>query len=448
MFSLFKKAKIHMEIADASQTGDTLLFDDIAGNLEAKESVKDIVDFIKNTEKYNHYGATMPKGILLYGPPGTGKTLLAKAIAGEANVPFYATNGSDFVQMYVGVGANRIRQLFKKAKKSKKAVIFIDEIDSIGKKRGSGQSGASDEKDQTLNALLTEMSGFSGSDGIVVIAATNRKELLDEALLRAGRFDRHVEVALPDLNARKKILELYIKDKPTEGIDLDDFARRTVYFSGAMLNNLLNEAAIFAAKREENGKISATDLEKAYYLVMAGSEKKDRSGMREKDKEITAYHEAGHALMTKLLMPENCVSKVTIIPSSKGAGGFCVSTPAYDKLYYTKKDIHHQIMVSLAGRAAEEIAFGKDYVTTGASNDIEKSVALAKDCIIKYGMADKFVVEKNENWIEECQTLLENLYEQAKELLIENKPKLQNIVNGLIEKESLNQEELDIILCK
>jgi cell division protease FtsH len=287
--------------------GEKLGFSDVAGNDEAKESVADIVDFINNAEKYAKYGARMPRGVIFYGPPGTGKTLMAKAIAGEAGVPFYAVSGSDFVQMYVGVGAGRIRELFKKARENGKAVIFIDEIDALGKKRGNAAAGGNDEREQTLNALLTEMSGFSSGEGIVVIAATNRLDTLDEALLRPGRFDRQIEIGLPDFAGREKILGLHAKNKPlAENISIASLAKQTVYFSGAMLENLLNEAAISAAKKGAD-EIATADIETAYYTVIAGSEKKDRSGIKERERRITAYHEAGHALAAKITAPENIV---------------------------------------------------------------------------------------------------------------------------------------------
>lgn len=305
----------------------SITLSEVAGNAEAKSMVEDIIRFIKEPDKYSAVGARMPKGLLFYGPPGTGKTLMAKAIAGEANVPFYAMSGSDFVQMYVGVGASRIRNLFNKAKKNEKAVIFIDEIDAIGKKRARNASASNDERDQTLNALLTEMSGFNENQGIVVIGATNRLDTLDEALLRPGRFDRQIEIGLPDVNARKKILELYAGKKPlSDDVDLEKLAKSTVYFSGAMLENLMNEAAITAAN-ENQSFINQDHLDRAFYTVIAGAPKMDRSYITDNDRRLTAYHEAGHALATTLLLPEHFLSKVTIIPSVKGAGGFNLSIP-------------------------------------------------------------------------------------------------------------------------
>ncbi len=444
------KSGVHMEFVDVNES-DCIkcTLQDVAGNEEAKECVEDIIDYMKNPDKYQKYGARVPRGVIFYGPPGTGKTLMAKAIAGEAEVPFYAVSGSDFVQMYVGVGANRIRELFKKAKHKGKAVIFIDEIDALGKKRGSSMQGGNDERDQTLNALLTEMSGFKGNEGVVIIAATNRIDTLDEALLRPGRFDRLVEIGLPDIHTRLSILNYHAKNKPlAKGINLNDIAKETVFFSGAMLENYLNEAAILSAK---SGKefIEREELEKAYFTIIAGSEKKKRSASFEKEKQITAYHEAAHALVTKLLTPENIISKVTIIPSTKGAGGFCINIPE-EKLFYTKQDLQKQIMVNVAGRAGEELIFGENLITTGASNDIEKATAIAYDYVGKYGMGEntgllnlaKFKFKDEAYILRECSALIDKLYCDTKTLLETNMEKLHNIANELIDKESLNEAEL------
>lgn len=430
-------------------------FHSIAGNDEAKELVKDVIDFIINPDKYKKLGAKMPKGILLYGPPGTGKTLMAKAIAGEAGVPFYAVSGSDFVQMYVGVGASRIRQLFKKAKKSHKAVIFIDEIDAIGKKRGNGTNQGNDERDQTLNALLTEMSGFHGNQGIVVVAATNRLDTLDEALTRPGRFDRMIEIGLPDVNARRKILQLHLQDKPiTDDVDLGKLAKETVYFSGAMLENLANEAAIIAANNNET-RIGINHLDTAYYNVIAGTAKKDRSTICQKDREITAYHEGGHALATKLLKPGNTISKVTIIPSSRGYGGFSMSIPE-DKMYRTKMEIIGDIKVLLAGRAAEEIIFGRDNITTGASNDIEKASILMKQYLVQFGMDEDFgifntdaVQMNNHNELMgKCKNQMSVFYDEVRSVLSENLQILNRIARELIEKETLKDDDIKRLYVK
>jgi len=422
----------------------TCNFSNIAGNIEAKENVMDIIDYLKNPEKYKAYGARMPKGILLHGKPGTGKTLMARAMAGEAGVPFYAVSGSDFVQMYVGVGAARVRELFKKVREAGGGVIFIDEIDALGKKRSDGLTG-NDEREQTLNALLTEMQGFSDAAGIVVVAATNRPDTLDEALLRPGRFDRRVEVGLPDLAARKQILELHAKNKPlSKTASLEKLALDTVYFSGAMLEGLLNDAAISAAKRGE-GSIEPEDISTAYYTALAGSEKKDRSNIRQKEREVTAWHESGHALAATLLSPENKVAKVTIIPSTGGAGGFCVNIPP-ERMYWTKKELEEQIMVHLAGRAAEEVHFGVNGVTTGASNDIEKATQTALQYVAKFGMGegllDRLALKDDQATNKECAELINRLYDETKAILIKNHRALEAIAESLLGKETLDGDEV------
>ena len=430
----------------------TIDFSDIAGNVEAKEQVQDIIDFIKTPEKYHKLGAKMPKGIMLYGPPGTGKTLMAKAIAKEANVPFFSVSGSDFVQLYVGVGASRVRELFKEANKYKKAVIFIDEIDAIGKKRSQSAFQSNDEKDQTLNALLTEMSGFKGQDGVIVIAATNRLDTLDEALLRPGRFDRHVEIGYPDVKAREAIIKLYFKNRPiADEVSSSDLAKQTVFFTGAMLENLINEAAIEAANKGAI-YINNEHLETAFYTIIAGKEKKDRSHISELDRKITAYHEAGHALITKVLAPDNSVTKVTIIPSTKGAGGFSMNVPK-DKFYLNKKEMIARIKISLAGRAAEEIIFGKDHITTGASNDIEKASKDLRALMLQYGMDEEIGLInmsvltgkdtfEDEKWLKMSQDYMKQLYQETKAVLQENEEILKRIAESLLEKETLNEKEL------
>ncbi len=427
-------------------------FSDIAGNEEAKEQVGELIAFMKEPEKFTKMGARMPKGFILYGPPGTGKTLLAKAIAKEAGVAFFSVSGSDFMQMYVGVGASRVREIFKTARKEGKAVIFIDEIDAIGKKRSNGSMQGNDEKDQTLNALLTEMSGFKNDEGIVVIAATNRLDTLDEALLRPGRFDRHIEVGYPDLKAREQIIKLHLKNKPlSEDVDVVSLSKQTVYFTGAMLENLLNEAAIYAVSKEKNC-IDQESIDAAFYTVVAGKEKKDRSGISEMDQRITAYHEAGHALVTKLIAPENSVTKVTIIPSTKGFGGFSMNIPK-DKMYLTKKELINNIKISLAGRAAEEIVFGCENVTTGASNDIEKASESMRNIMLRYGMDSGYgLVNLNvltgkqstddKTFIEHSIGYMEELYEETKALILEYQDKLEAIAQSLIEKETLNEQEI------
>lgn len=427
-------------------------FSHIAGNTEAKEQVEDVIDFMKNPEVYVKMGARMPKGLILYGPPGTGKTLMAKAIAKEAGVAFFSVSGSDFVQMYVGVGASRVRDIFKEARKHEKAVIFIDEIDAIGKKRSHHPAQSNDEKDQTLNALLTEMSGFKEDEGIIVIAATNRLDMLDDALLRPGRFDRHIEIGYPDLAARQAIIKLHLKNKPISSeVSVEDLAKQTVFFTGAMLENLLNEAAILAATRGHD-VIDESHIETAFYTIIAGKEKKDRSHISELERSMTAYHEAGHALITKLLAPENSVTKVTIIPSTKGAGGFSMNVPK-DKMYLTKKELLARIQISLAGRVAEELIFGKDYVTTGASNDIEKASQDMKDYIVRYGMDEEFglinievIMGKQtleyEKLLIKCEQKMKALYNETRDLMEAHKEKLECLAGALLEKETLNEKEI------
>lgn len=432
-------------------------FDDVAGNEEAKESLMDLVDFIKNPDRYIEFGARLPRGVLLYGEPGTGKTLMAKAMAGEADVPFYAVSGSDFVQVYAGLGASRIRELFKKAKEAGKSVIFIDEIDSIGKKRKSGDNpSSSEEGDRTLNALLTEMSGFNENEGIIVVAATNRLDILDEALLRPGRFDRQVEVSLPDVNGRYKILKLHSVNKPvSKNVNFKNLALETIYFSGAKLENLMNESAIIAVK-DKAKEINIDHINKAYYSVLVGDEKKDRSGIDKIDKKITAYHEAGHALMTKLKAKDNRVTKVSIIPSTKGMGGFSLNIPQ-EKMYQKKSDILSDIIIALGGRAAEEVIFGKDYITTGASSDLEKATEMTLSMIGIFGM-DKEVgllnynvlsnknLGNNEIILTRAREILDEIYLEAINILNQNKSKLEDLAEELIKKEVLNEEEINDIL--
>lgn len=452
-----EKEMSNMSNLDTETSSKKITFDDVAGNEEAKESLMDMVDFIKNPEIYNKFGARLPRGVLLYGAPGTGKTLLAKAMAGEADVPFYAVSGSDFVQVYAGLGASRIRELFKKAKDAGKSVIFIDEIDSLGKKRKSGNSpSGSEEGDRTLNALLTEMSGFKDNEGIIVVAATNRIDMLDEALLRPGRFDRQVEVSLPDVNGRYEILKLHSKNKPiSKNVDLKKIALETIYFSGAKLENLMNESAIIAVK-EKSKEISMEHVNKAYYSVLVGDEKKDRSSIDYRDKEITAYHEAGHALVTKLIAKNNRVTKVSIIPSTKGMGGFSLNIPP-DKMYQTKKDILSNIMIALGGRAAEEIIYGKEEITTGASSDLEKATDMALSMIGIFGMDDtvgllNYNVLSNRNTddsslLNRAKEILNELYLETINLLKSHINDLNIVAEKLIEKEVLYEEELNSILC-
>lgn len=429
-------------------------FENVAGNFEAKEMVKDIIDFIKEPKKYEDIGAKMPKGILLYGVPGTGKTLLAKAIAGEAGVPFYAMSGSDFVQMYVGVGANRVRQLFKSARKSEKAVIFIDEIDAIGKSRAGKTNGANDEREQTLNALLTEMSGFHSSQGIVVIGATNRADTLDPALLRPGRFDRQIEVSLPDQKAREEILSLYLKEKPlSDNVDVHQLSRNTVMFSGAMLEHLVNEAAITAANAGHR-IIDNEHLDTAFYTVVAGMEKKNGDLLiSREEKEITAYHEAGHALIARLLLPEMQVAKVTIIATTKGVAGYNYNIPK-DKMYKKKGEIIANIKVLLGGRVAEVLAYGEDHVTTGAMNDIKVASEELYRYFSKFGMDEEYGLFNleisnalDDRIYEQCKVKMKELYEETKILLMKNRTHLEDITNLLLQKETITGVDIDDLIA-
>lgn len=355
-------------------------FEDIAANDEALESLRNLVSFIRSPEQYSRFGARIPRGVLLYGMPGTGKTLMARALAGEAGVPFFAVNGADFVEMYVGVGASRIRSLFQKARKAGRAVIFFDEIDAIGKKRNN----QSDEREQTLNALLSEMSGFQDNDGVVVLAATNRIDTLDEALLRAGRFDRHIEVPLPGLRERMKILEVHARNKPlSEDVSLRDLAAQTALFSGAKLEGVLNEAAINAAKRDGDS-ISPEDVNRAVDTMLFGMDRRDNEAFQT-EKKLTAAHEAGHALLTALLLPESSIKKVSIIPTGKGAAGYSLAIPP-ERLFHQKQELLNHIAVALAGREAERLYAGGDRVSTGAANDIEKAAGLAQRMVCEWGM--------------------------------------------------------------
>lgn len=460
MFFLFKNKKsAQKEINNLSEieyaSSSSVKFEDVAGNYEAKDSLQEIVDFIKNPEKYSKFNARMPKGVLLYGEPGTGKTLMAKALAGEAGVPFFAVSGSDFVQVYAGLGAGRIRNLFKKAKKAGKSVIFIDEIDAIGKKRMNGNLRGSDEGDRTLNALLTEMSGFAEDSGTVVVAATNRIDTLDSALLRPGRFDRQIEIMLPDRNARIDIIKLYLsKKKADKNINVDDIADLTVYFSGAMIENLINEAALLAI-RENSETINEEHINKAYVNVLAGTEKKNAEE-NANQKKVTSYHEAGHAFVSKYLMPENKVVRVSVIPTSKGAGGYTLSSPGADSVV-TKKRIKNQLAVLMAGRVAEEVFFGRDNITTGAQNDIERATSLAVDYVAKYGMDDDSAFI-NLNVLSDklgipptsaeqvVKNLAADIYEQVMKIIKDNKQKVESIANVLMEKEIIVEEELNNLI--
>ena len=445
-------AKVYVQ----KETGVT--FADVAGEDEAKESLVEIVDFLHNPQKYTKIGAKLPKGALLVGPPGTGKTLLAKAVAGEAHVPFYSLSGSDFVEMFVGVGASRVRDLFKQAQQSAPCIIFIDEIDAIGRSRDS-RFGGNDEREQTLNQLLSEMDGFDSSKGLLVLGATNRPEILDPALLRPGRFDRRVIVDKPDLKGRVSILKVHSKDvRLDETVDFEEIALATSGAVGADLANMMNEAAINAVK---NGRqaVSQKDLFEAVELVLVGKEKKDRILSKE-ERRIVSYHEVGHALVTALQKDAEPVQKITIVPRTMGALGYVMQVPEEEKFLNTKKELKAMLVVSLAGRAAEEIVF--DTVTTGAANDIEQATRVARAMVTQYGMSDKFGLmglETQENQYltgrtvmncgdataaeidTEVMKMLKEAYAEAKRLLSENRDVMDKIAAFLIEKETITGKE-------
>ena len=365
--------------------GRKMTFKDVAGLSEEKEELEEIVDFLKNPKKYIEVGARIPKGVILEGPPGTGKTLLAKAIAGEAEVPFFTISGSDFVEMFVGVGASRVRDLFEEAKKSAPSIIFIDEIDAVARRRGTGMGGGHDEREQTLNQMLVEMDGFGVNEGIIVMAATNRVDILDPAILRPGRFDRRIHVSRPDMKGRREILDVHAKNKPLgDDVNLDNVAQTTAGFTGADLENLLNEAAIYAAKKDRK-YIIQEDINRSFVKVGIGTEKKSKV-ISEKEKKITAYHEAGHAILFHVLPDVGPIHTVSVIPTGNGAAGYTMPLPEKDEMFNTKGKILQSIMVSLGGRIAEELIF--DDVTTGASQDIKQATSYAKSMITKFGMSD------------------------------------------------------------
>ena len=435
-------------------------FKDVAGIDEVKEEVSEIVDFLKNPKKYQQLGGRIPKGVLLAGPPGTGKTLLAKAIAGEANVPFLSVSGSEFVEMFVGVGASRVRDLFDQAKKHAPCIVFIDEIDAVGRKRGAGISGGHDEREQTLNQLLVEMDGFESSDGIIVIAATNRPDILDPALLRPGRFDRQIFVPLPDVKGRLEILKIHTRNKPlADDVDLEVIARSTPGFSGADLANIVNEAVLIAA-RKNHGKITMEDFEEAKDKVTMGIERKSMV-LSEQEKITTAYHEAGHALVAKLLPNADKVHKVTIIPRGK-ALGVTQQLPEEDRYTYTKEYLLDRLAVLFGGRVAEELALGT--ISTGAGNDIERATELARRMVAEWGMSEKIgpisvkireqlgepveiVSEEMRRLIDkEVKRIITETYNRTKELLSQNMDKLENLARALLERETLTGEEIDLAI--
>lgn len=422
-------------------------FKNIAGNKETKEDMQFLVDFMKNPKAYHDIGAKLPKGVILYGPPGTGKTLTAKAIAGEAGVPFFTVNGSDFIEMYAGLGAKRVRDLFSEAKKQAPCIIFIDEIDAIGTKRGE-QSG-NGEKDQTINALLAELDGFNTKEPIITIVATNRVEDLDQALVRAGRFDRHIAIGLPDSQDRLELLNVYAKTKKIEqDVDLNELAKLTIGFSGADIEALMNEAAILAVNQGFKA-VREEDIDDAYFkIIMKGHKKKNRKEDNEEELKLVAYHEAGHALCAKLLTT-NSVPKVTIIPSTTGAGGVTFNIPKKSGLL-TKKEILNNIKVLYAGRAAEYILRqDEDEITTGASQDIKQATNYINGYFAEFGMSEEFgmiQIRDEKIILKESIKLSKQLYKETLEFLEENKDKLEMIAEGLLEKETLNEEDLDRII--
>ena len=439
-------------------------FTNVAGLEEEKEELEEVVDFLKNPQKYTSVGARIPKGMLLVGPPGTGKTLPAKAVAGEAGVPFFSISGSDFVEMFVGVGASRVRDLFEEAKKNAPCIIFIDEIDAVARRRGTGMGGGHDEREQTLNQLLVEMDGFGVNEGIIVMAATNRVDILDPAILRPGRFDRKVAVGRPDVKGREEILKVHSKEKPlSEDVDLHRVAQTTAGFTGADLENLMNEAAIISA-RDNRRFIRQADIDKAFVKVGIGAEKKSRV-ISEKDKKITAYHEAGHAILFHVLPDVGPVHTVSIIPTGVGAAGYTMPLPEKDEMFNTKGKMLQNIMVDLGGRIAEEIIF-KD-VTTGASQDIKQASKLARAMVTQYGMSDRvgmiqYGSDEDEVFIgrdlahtksygneiadvidEEVKRIVDECYSKAKKIILEHEDVLHSCAALLIEKEKIGQEEFE-----
>ena len=452
--------------ARLSSDNNKVTFKDVAGLKEEKEEVKEIIDFLKNPKKFQSLGARIPKGILLFGPPGTGKTLLAKAVAGEANVPFYFISGSDFVELFVGVGASRVRDMFQQAKRNAPCLIFIDEIDAVGRQRGTGLGGGHDEREQTLNKLLTEMDGFGANEGIIIMAATNRPDVLDPALLRPGRFDRQVTVNLPDVREREEILAVHAKNKTlAEGVTLENLAKRTPGFSGADLENLLNEAALLAVRRNKT-KITMSEIDEATDRVLMGPAKTSHK-YSENDRKLVAYHEAGHAVVGLKLANANDVQKVTIIPRGS-AGGYNMMVPSVEKLCSTKTDLLEEITGLLGGRTAEEVVFGE--ITTGAHNDFEKATKIARAMVTEYGMSDlgplqfeqqegsvflgrdynKMQHFSNEvaNEIDmEMRKIIDNCHKKATEIIKQNKDLLKLIAEALLEYETLTKEQIDYLVA-
>ena len=465
----FGKSKARVQMEPKTQ----VTFGDVAGIEQAKLELTEVVDFLKNADRFTAIGAKIPKGVLLVGPPGTGKTLLAKAVAGEAGVPFFSISGSEFVEMFVGVGASRVRDLFEQAKANAPCIVFIDEIDAVGRQRGAGLGGGNDEREQTLNQLLTEMDGFEGNTGIILIAATNRPDVLDSALMRPGRFDRQVVVDRPDYAGRQEILNVHARGKTlSKDVDLNKVARRTPGFTGADLANLLNEAAILAARRSLT-EISMDEVNDAIDRVMAGPEKKNRV-MSEKRKELVAYHEAGHALVGALMPDYDPVQKISIIPRGR-AGGLTWFTPSEDRMesgLYSRSYLQNQMAVALGGRLAEEIIYGEEEVTTGASNDLQQVTRVARQMVTRFGMSDRLgpvaLGRSNGNVFmgrdiasdrdfsnetaaaidEEVRSYVDQAYSRAKKVLVENRHILDRLAEMLIEKETVEADELQNVLAE
>ena len=458
----FGKSRARMTAPDEKSK----TFADVAGLVEEKEQLEEIVDFLEAPQKYTNLGARIPKGVIMVGPPGTGKTLLAKAVAGEAGVPFFSISGSDFVEMFVGVGASRVRDLFAEAKKNAPCIVFIDEIDAVARRRGSGLGGGHDEREQTLNQMLVEMDGFGINEGIIVMAATNRVDILDPAILRPGRFDRRIHVGLPDVRGREEILKVHAKNKPlADDVNLEEIARTTAGFAGADLENLLNEAAICAA-RENRPYLMDEDIRKSFIKVGIGAEKKSRI-ISEKDKRVTAYHEAGHAILFHVLPDVGPVYTVSVIPTGQGAGGYTMPLPEKDEMYLTKGKMLQDIVVCLGGRTAESLVF--DDVTTGAVQDIRQATERARDMVTKYGFSDElgminYSTSDDEVFIgreighaknfsegtaavidQEVKRIIESCREKATKILKENRKVLDKLAELLIEKERIGQQEFEAL---